>query len=116
MFDPEGRLWIAHRGGGTRRVQARSGLQQSPRAINHQTQTLVASASGARSSDQLVRLPASPARPTAIPLPMGSPAIPLAGEIYQSADGRIWIGTDGGLTVFSDGRFRSYTMAQGLEH
>src|SRR5262245_53611049 len=32
----------------------------------------------------------------------------------QSSDGRIWIGTMGGLTEFKDGRFRSYTMAQGL--
>ena len=29
----------------------------------------------------------------------------------RDADGRIWIGTAGGLTVFSDGRFRSYTTA-----
>ncbi len=35
-------------------------------------------------------------------------------ETYQSTDGRIWIGTAGGLTAFSEGRFQSYTEAQGL--
>jgi two-component sensor histidine kinase/streptogramin lyase len=40
----------------------------------------------------------------------------VGGGIYQSADGRIWICTLGGLTEFSDGRFRSFTAAQGLSN
>src|SRR5260370_29426332 len=36
--------------------------------------------------------------------------------MYQSTDGRIWIGSDGGLIEFHDGRFRSYTTAQGLSN
>src|SRR5207253_8625062 len=40
----------------------------------------------------------------------------VLGGIYQSADGRIWIGTAGGLTEFSEGRFLSYTANQGLNN
>jgi len=36
--------------------------------------------------------------------------------VLQAADGRIWIGADGGLSEFDHGRFRSYTTAQGLSN
>jgi hypothetical protein len=34
--------------------------------------------------------------------------------IYQSRDGALWIGTLGGLSRFENGRFQSYTAANGL--
>src|SRR5439155_18170324 len=44
----------------------------------------------------------------------------LAGDlilkIYQSASGRIWIDTTGGLTEFSDGSFRINTAARDLSN
>jgi ligand-binding sensor domain-containing protein/signal transduction histidine kinase len=38
----------------------------------------------------------------------------LVMAICQTSDGRIWIGTDGGLSVYDGQRFRSYTTPQGL--
>ena len=38
----------------------------------------------------------------------------VVAALHQSSDGRIWIGTSGGLTEFNGERFRTYTTAQGL--
>ena len=114
LFDPEGRLWIAHRGGAGLVVFKPETTPAIASGDQLLTRTLVASASGACSSDQRVRLPDSPGEACRYTTADGLASDSVAGEIYQSADGRIWIGTDGGLTVFSDGHFRSYTMAQGL--
>ncbi len=35
-------------------------------------------------------------------------------SLHKGPDGSIWIGTDGGLSHFKDGRFRNYTVEQGL--
>ena len=112
MFDPEGRLWIAHRGGAALVVFKPERSPSIAAGDQLLTRTLVASASG--SVDQCVRLPDSPGEAYRYTTADGLASDSVAGEIYQSADRRIWIGTDGGLSVFSDGRFRSYTMAQGL--
>jgi ligand-binding sensor domain-containing protein/two-component sensor histidine kinase len=37
-------------------------------------------------------------------------------SFYHTPDGHIWIATSGGLTEFSDGRFRSYTKQHGLPY
>ena len=34
--------------------------------------------------------------------------------LYEAADGTLWIGSDGGLVRYRDGRFTSFTTAQGL--
>lgn len=114
MFDPGGRLWIGHRGGAGLVVFKPEPATTIAAGDQLLTQTLVASGSGAGSSDQRVRLPASAGEAYRYTTADGLASDSVAGEIYQSADGRIWIGTDGGLSVFSDGRFRTYTMAQGL--
>jgi ligand-binding sensor domain-containing protein/two-component sensor histidine kinase len=114
MFDPEGRLWIAHRGGAGLIVFKPEPAPTIPAGDQLLTRTLVGSGSGARSSNQRVRLPESPGEAYRYTTADGLASDSIVGGIYQSADGRIWIGTDGGLTVYSDGRFRSYTMAQGL--
>jgi len=114
MFDPEGRLWIGHRGGAALVVFKPDTAPTIAPGDQLLTRTLVASASGARSSDQRVRLPESPGEAYSYTTADGLASDTVSGGIYQSADGRIWIGTDAGLTVFSDGHFRSYTMAQGL--
>ena len=113
MFDPEGRLWVAHRGGAGLVVFKPEPL---PIAAGDKllTRTLTASASGARSPDQRVRLPAIPGEVFRYTTADGLASDLVGGGIFRSTDGRIWIGTDGGLTEFSDGRFRSYTTAQGL--
>ena len=112
MFDSEGRLWIAHRGGAALVVFKPERSPSIAAGDQLLTRTLVASASG--SVDQRVRLPDSPGEAYRYTTADGLASDNVGGEIYQSADGRIWIGTDGGLSVFSDGRFGSYTMAQGL--
>jgi ligand-binding sensor domain-containing protein/two-component sensor histidine kinase len=114
MFDHEGRLWIAHRGGAGLVVFKPEPAPTIAAGDQLLTRTLVASGSGARSSDQRVRLPESAGEAYRYTTADGLGSDLVAGEIYQSADGRTWIGTLGGLTVFSDGRFRSYTTAQGL--
>jgi ligand-binding sensor domain-containing protein/two-component sensor histidine kinase len=114
MFGPEGRLWIAHRGGAGLVVFKPEPAPTIAAGDQLLTRTLVASGSSTRSSDQRVRLPESPGEAYRYTTADGLASDTVAGEIYQSANGRIWIGTDGGLTVFSDGRFRSYTTAQGL--
>ena len=114
MFDPEGRLWIGHRGGAGLVVFKPDPAPTIAADDQLLARTLVASGSGARSSDQRVRLPEFPGEAFRYTTADGLASDTVAGGIYQSADGRIWIGTDGGLTVFSDGHFRSYTTAQGL--
>lgn len=114
MFDPEGRLWIAHRGGAALVVFKPEPAPTIAAGDQLLTRTLIASGSGARSPDQRVRLPESPGEAFRYNTADGLASDSVAGGIYQSADGRIWIGTDSGLTVFSDGRFHSYSMAQGL--
>ena len=114
MLDPEGRLWVAHRGGAGLIVFKPEPAPTIAAGDKLVTRTLTASGCGARSPDQRVRLPAAPGDVCRYTIADGLASDSVAGGIYQSADGRIWIGTDGGLTVFTDGRFRSYTTAQGL--
>ena len=114
LFDPEGRLWIGHRGGAGLVVFKPEPAPTIAAGDQLLTRTLVASGSGLRSSNQRVRLPEIPGEAYRYTTADGLASDTVFGGIYQSADGRIWIGTDAGLTVFSDGHFRSYTMAQGL--
>jgi ligand-binding sensor domain-containing protein/two-component sensor histidine kinase len=114
MFDPEGRLWIAHRGGAGLVVFKPEPAPTIAAGDQLLTRTMVASGSGLRSSNQRVRLPEIPGEAYRYTTADGLASDTVLGGIYQSADGRIWIGTDAGLTVFSDGHFRSYTTAQGL--
>ena len=114
MFDPEGRLWIGHRGGAGLVVFKPEPAPTIAAGDQLLTRTMVASGSGLRSSNQRVRLPEIPGEAYRYTTADGLASDTVLGGIYQSADGRIWIGTDAGLTVFSDGHFRSYTLAQGL--
>lgn len=114
MFDHEGRLWVAHRGGAGLIVFKPEPTPTIAAGAKLLTQTLTGSGCGAGSQDQPVRLPAAPGEVCRYTTADGLASDFVVGGIYRSADGRIWIGTDGGLTVFSDGRFRSYTTAQGL--
>jgi ligand-binding sensor domain-containing protein/two-component sensor histidine kinase len=116
MFDPEGRLWVAHRGGAGLVVFNPEPAPTMAAGDKLLTRTLTGSGCGARSPDQRVRLPAAAGEVCRYTTADGLASDFVAGGIYQSADGRIWIGTDGGLTVFSDGRFSSYTTAQGLSN
>src|SRR6266404_1850775 len=114
MFDPEGRLWVAHRGGAGLVVFKPEPVPTIAAGDKLLTRTLVASECSARSTDRRLHLPAAPGEACRYTIADGLASDTVVGGIYQSADGRIWIGTDGGLTEFSDGRFRGYTMAQGL--
>lgn len=114
MFDPEGRLWVAHRGGAGLVVfkpETASSITADDKLINR---TLSGCALSGGLTDKPVHLPTATGeacRYTSVN-GLGSDFIP--GGIHRSADGRIWIGTDSGLAEFSAGRFRSYTSAQGF--
>ncbi len=114
MFDSEGRLWIAHRGGAGLIVfkpEAASSIDAGEKLL---TRRLAGSECGAHSPDKRVRLPAVPGEACRYTTANGLASDFILSGMYQSPDGRIWIGTAGGLTAFSDGRFHSYTAAQGL--
>ncbi|MEP6913709.1 MAG: two-component regulator propeller domain-containing protein, partial [bacterium] len=115
LYDAEGRLWVGTRGGAGLIV-----LKPQPAAsVTADTErvTLRPARCGnaANSPDHSVRLPSAPGAVCQFTTADG-----LAGRIVigisQSTDGRIWIGTDGGLTEFIGGRFRSYTTELGLSN
>lgn len=114
MFDFEGRLWVAHRGGAGLIVFKPEPVPTMAAGGKLITQTLTGVGCGGRSRDQRVHLPAAPGEVCRYTTADGLASDFVLSGIYQSAEGRIWIGTAGGLTAFSDGRFSSYTAAQGL--
>ncbi len=99
MFDPEGRLWVAHRGGAGLVVFKPEPAQTITAREKLITRTLIGAGCGARPPDQPLRLPAAPGEACRYTIADGLASDIVVGGIYQSADGRIWIGTDGGLTV-----------------
>lgn len=111
LYDTEGRLWVGHRGGAGLIV-----LKPQPAAPITTDGELVklrlARCQAAHSPDQTVPLPTAPGDVCQFTTADGLAGMIVEG-ISQSSDGRIWIGTDGGLTEFIDGRFRSYTTALG---
>src|SRR5712691_11378582 len=115
MLDHEGRLWIAHRGGAGLIVLQPESTSSFAGSEKLFTRTLAGCGRGVRSSDR-VRLPTAAGEACRYTTADGLAGDFVLGGIYQSADGRIWIGTDGGLSEFHDGRFRSYTTAQGLSN
>src|SRR5713226_2127350 len=115
MLDHEGTLWIAHRGGAGLIVLQPESTSSFAGSEKLFTRTLAGCGRGVRSSDR-VRLPTAAGEACRYTSADGLASDFVVGGIYQSADGRIWIGTDGGLSEFHDGRFRNYTTAQGLSN
>jgi ligand-binding sensor domain-containing protein/two-component sensor histidine kinase len=114
LFDGEGRLWVAHRGGAGLIVfkpEPASSFAVDEKLLSR---TLAGSECGAHAPDKRVRLPTVTGDACRYTTADGLASDFILTGLYQSTDGRIWIGTAGGLTEFSDGRFRSYTAAQGL--
>ena len=115
LFDGEGRLWIAHRGGAGLVVfkpEPASSFVVTDKLV---MRTLAGSRPSAHSPDQRVALPAAPGEVYRYTIADGLNSDLILG-IYQSAGGRIWISSARGLAEFNDGRFRSYTAAQGLSN
>jgi ligand-binding sensor domain-containing protein/signal transduction histidine kinase len=106
LEDREGRLWIGHSAG----------------LILFKPEP----ASGLQITDGKLRIASSTNRirnPKSEPLNIGDARLytiadglanNLVWVIHQTPDGRIWIGTDDGLTEYDGQRFRSYTTANGL--
>src|SRR5207253_11439609 len=107
-------LWIAHRGGAGLIVCKPEPATSFDADEKLLTRRLAGSNCGARSTHKGVHLPALPGEECRYTTADGLASDFILSGMYQSTDGRIWIGTAGGLTGFSDGRFRSYTAAQGL--
>ena len=116
LFDPEGRLWIAHRDDAGLIVfkpEPASSIGAGDKLL---TRTRVGSGCGATSPNQRVRLPAVSGEVCRYTTADGLASNFIENGMYQAGDGRIWIATIDGLTEFSDGRFRIYTSAQGLSN
>ena len=116
MFDLEGRLWVAHRDGAGLIVFKPEPASSIAAGDKQLTRTLTESEPGPRSPARRIRLPAAPGEVCRYTIANGLASDFILSGICQTSDGRIWIGTDGGLTEFSDGRFRSYTTAHGLNN
>jgi len=114
LFDTEGRLWVGHRGGAGLIV-----LKPQPATsitAGGELFTLrLARCNKTQSPDQRVHLPTTVGDVCQFTTADGLAGILVQG-ISQSSDGRIWIATNGGLTEFIDGRFRSYTTELGLSN
>src|SRR5256714_1525114 len=114
LFDHEGRLWVAHRGGAGLIVFKPEPATSFDADEKMLTRRLTGSDCSAHSIDKRVRLPPITSDVCRYTTADGLATDFILTGMYQSTDGRIWIGTAGGLTGFSDGRFRSYIAAQGL--
>ncbi|HWT01937.1 MAG TPA: two-component regulator propeller domain-containing protein [Pyrinomonadaceae bacterium] len=94
MADREGRIWVAHR---------RGLFMHAPRPAEAEA--------AASTNSRMTAFAAGGAR-------RFTTADGLAGDsvryLHQSADGRLWVGTQNGLSVFDGRDFRNYTTAQGL--
>jgi ligand-binding sensor domain-containing protein/two-component sensor histidine kinase len=115
LYDTEGRLWVGHRGGAgliVLKPQSATSIAADGELL---TRGLARCGKAAHSPDQRVRLPVAPGDVCQFTTADVLPGTIVVG-ISQSSDGRIWIATSGGLTEFSDGRFRSYTTALGLSN
>src|SRR6185436_1591856 len=115
MYDTEGRLWVGHRGGAGLIV-----FKPEPAvSITTGAELLKRRPAGcetdAHSVDKRVRLPVTAGDVCQFTTADGL-ADMVIGDISQSSDGRIWIATNGGLTEFINGRFRSYTTALGVSN
>jgi streptogramin lyase len=107
-------------GGASRRrridcAEAGTRLPPLPPASELLTPRPTGCATDAHSPARRVRLPLAPGGVCQFTTADGLADMVIAG-ISQSSDGRIWIATNGGLTEFIDGRFRSYTTALGVSN
>ncbi len=115
LFDSDGRLWIAHRGGAglvVYKPEPAASFTVSDKQIRR---TLTGPKSLTDLAGRISPLPSSPGEILRYTMADGL-ASDLILRTYRSADGRIWICTDSGLSEFSAGRFRSYGAAHGLSN
>src|SRR6266851_2703195 len=115
LFDTEGRLWVGHRGGGGLIVLKPQSATSITAGGEPDKLKRIQCGSASHLPDQPVRLPVAAGDACQFTTADGLAGMIIVG-ISQSSDGRIWIGTSGGLTEFVDGRFRSYTTALGLSN
>jgi ligand-binding sensor domain-containing protein len=111
LEDREGRLWIAYREGlVVFKPEPASQVRIAGSGSRNETSTAIRP--GARNR-QAPLLPVSAGDSRWFTVADGLAHNIISG-LYQSADGRVWMATQGGLTEFNGRRFRSYTTAQGL--
>ena len=113
LFDRAGRLWAAHGGVGLFvLVPAPAPTEVLPRGAS--LAAAAAEAGPALDRDGRLRLPEHPGEVRHFTTADGLAHDAVRSGLLESRDGRIWIGTSGGVTVVEDGRFRSLGVAQGL--
>ena len=113
LIDRGGRLWVAHSNQGVFVVMP----TRAPRELLPRGEPLVeAAARGgpALDSEGRLRLPVHPGEVRHLTDADGLAHYFARHGILQTRDGRIWIGTFGGVTVVEGGRFRNVGVAQGL--
>jgi len=112
LTDPAGLVWAAT-DGGILALRAVPAAEIPPGQAGSATQVLRPVVQhGMRGR---VRLPANPGEAVRYTTADGL-ADNAVRSFHVTGDGRMWIGTSGGLTEFSGGTFRSYTKQHGLSY
>ena len=113
LIDPSGRLWLAHNSG---LVVFVPGPASQLQTSDFESRSLPLQSHSRSRDPKSVRLPSAPDEAERYTTTQGLAHNRVYAICRQRDDGRIWIGTNGGLTEFNGERFRSYTTAHGLSH
>ncbi len=113
LADGEGRLWIGHQTGLLVCLPAPAATLSADTAAAAPPSWRVAAGPNARADDGRLLVPAAPGEARFYTTADGL-AHNNVQALRQFADGRVWIGTRGGLSVFDGARFRNYSAAHGL--
>lgn len=112
MIDHEERLWIGHMTAGLFIFNPDSLAFADP-GEPIPRRVLVPNPGRRGTGDKIVRLPSAPGSVCAFTTHEGM-ASDRINFLFQSSDGRIWIGSPEGLTEFDGRRFKSYSTRHGL--
>jgi ligand-binding sensor domain-containing protein/signal transduction histidine kinase len=106
LADRAGRIWIGHGGGLTVVVPRFAGERSDP------SSPLGGAPTVCRAGSVGARLPVAPGDTCRFDTIAGLPAV--VRSLSEGVDGRVWIGTPGGLVEFDGARFRAYLRGHGL--
>jgi ligand-binding sensor domain-containing protein/signal transduction histidine kinase len=106
LVDRIGRVWIGHDSGVSVVIPLPSAAWSDTPSSFRAAPTVCRAGSGD------VRLPVAPGDTCRFDTIAGLPAV--VRSLSEGADGRVWIGTPGGLVEFDGARFRAYLKGHGL--
>ncbi len=117
QVDAEGNLWIGSRQGGLFRLRAAS--VQAITTADGLPDNLVAAVNGDGTGGLWIATSRGVAHRDASGLTVftragGALRDDIARDLLRGSDGTVWVATNGGLSMLRDGRWRSFTVADGL--